>query len=297
MIFCPFYNKECVRSTDCAIWNESSLSCGFNKTTSLLTTISEGAMGIEGPTGPQGPPGEQGIQGTPGPQGEQGIQGIQGEQGITGTAGQDSVVPGPQGPQGIQGNAGTPGAKGDTGDTGAPGTTEWAGINNKPSTFPPETHNHDAAYEAKNSNIQTHVGSAHAPAGAQVNADITKAEIEAKLTGTISSHSHAGGGGQPIGFTILANDTLAQALATNINTQITVTAARTLTTTVPAAGTRCSVMVLTAATSSYVITFGTGFKPVSTLATGTTTARVFVVNFISNGTVLYEAGRTAAMVA
>lgn len=104
-------------------------------------------------------------------------------------------------------------------------------------------------------------------------------------------------GGQPIGFTILANDTLAQALAANINTRITVTAARTLTTTVPAAGVRCSVMVLTSGTTSYTITFGTGFKPVGTLATGTTTNRIFVVNFISNGTSLYEAGRTAAMVA
>jgi len=54
----------------------------------------------------------------------------------------------------------------------------------------PTTHNHDASYEAKNSNIQAHVVSAHAPSGAQVNADITKAEIEAKLTGALSSHTH-----------------------------------------------------------------------------------------------------------
>jgi len=56
-------------------------------------------------------------------------------------------------------------------------------------------------------------------------------------------------------------------------------------------------MVLTSGTSSFVITFGSGFKPVGTLATGTTASRVFIVNFISNGTNLYEAGRTAAMVA
>lgn len=106
-----------------------------------------------------------------------------------------------------------------------------------------------------------------------------------------------GSSGQAIGFAILANDTLAQDLATNINTRITVTAARTLTTTVPVAGVRCSVMVLTSGTTSRVITFGTGFKPVGTLATGTLSGRVFVVNFISNGTYLYETGRTAAMVA
>lgn len=38
-----------------------------------------------------------------------------------------------------------------------------------------------------------HDVSAHAPSNAQKNSDITKAEIEAKLTGVISSHSHAGG--------------------------------------------------------------------------------------------------------
>lgn len=49
--------------------------------------------------------------------------------------------------------------------------------------------------EAANANIQTHVTSAHAPSNAQKNSDITKAEIEAKLTGEISSHTHAGGPG------------------------------------------------------------------------------------------------------
>ncbi len=55
----------------------------------------------------------------------------------------------------------------------------------------PLTHTH--SYEPANANIQTHVTAAHAPSNAQANADITKAEIEAKLTGTISSHSHSGG--------------------------------------------------------------------------------------------------------
>lgn len=43
--------------------------------------------------------------------------------------------------------------------------------------------NYDAAY--------THSTSAHAPSNAQANADITKAEIEAKLTGDITSHTHS----------------------------------------------------------------------------------------------------------
>jgi hypothetical protein len=49
--------------------------------------------------------------------------------------------------------------------------------------------------EPGNSNIQTHISSAHAPSNAQKNSDITKAEIEAQLIGEISTHTHAGGGG------------------------------------------------------------------------------------------------------
>jgi hypothetical protein len=37
-----------------------------------------------------------------------------------------------------------------------------------------------------------HSQTAHAPSNAQKNSDITKAEIEAKLTGTITSHNHSG---------------------------------------------------------------------------------------------------------
>lgn len=54
-------------------------------------------------------------------------------------------------------------------------------------------HNHTGTYEPANANIQAHVASAHAPANAQKNSDITKAEIEAVLTGVIASHSHSGG--------------------------------------------------------------------------------------------------------
>jgi hypothetical protein len=42
--------------------------------------------------------------------------------------------------------------------------------------------NYDSAY--------THSTSTHAPSNAQKNSDITKAEIEAKLTGTITTHTH-----------------------------------------------------------------------------------------------------------
>ena len=76
---------------------------------------------------------------------------------------------------------------------GVGGPVDWADVANKPLTFTPEAHVH--AYEPANANIQAHVASAHAPSNAQANADITQAEIEAKLVGVISSHSHAGGPG------------------------------------------------------------------------------------------------------
>jgi hypothetical protein len=98
-------------------------------------------------------------------------------------------------------------------------------------------------------------------------------------------------------YAALASGTVAMAFATNAVVKVTPTAASTFTTTVPPAGTLVQLMILTAGIASFVITFGAGFKAVGTLATGTTANRVFVINFISDGTNLYESGRTAAMVA
>lgn len=66
-------------------------------------------------------------------------------------------------------------------------------------------HTHAGVYEPADAAIQTHILSAHAPSNAQKNSDITKAEIEAKLTGQISSHTHAGGSEAfPVGSVFLA---------------------------------------------------------------------------------------------
>src|SRR4030042_870295 len=53
----------------------------------------------------------------------------------------------------------------------------------------------------------THSQAAHAPSNAQKNSDITKSEIEAVLTGEISSHSHAGGGGESESVVVATQDT------------------------------------------------------------------------------------------
>lgn len=64
--------------------------------------------------------------------------------------------------------------------------------------FSSNSHSHPGVFEPINANIQAHVISTHAPANAQANAAITQAEIEAKLIGTIASHSHAGGSGDMV---------------------------------------------------------------------------------------------------
>lgn len=92
-----------------------------------------------------------------------------------------------------------------------------------------------------------------------------------------------------------ATDAVALAFNTNDVAKVTPTANRTYTTTVPTAGQRKTLIVLTSGTSSYTLTFGTGFKTTGTLATGTVTAKVFVVNFVSDGTSLIETSRTTAM--
>ena len=79
------------------------------------------------------------------------------------------------------------------------------------------SHTHAGVYEPANANIQAHVASAHAPSNAQKNSDITLAEIEAKLVGVISSHSHAGGGGDPWTYLRLTSDfTTTSATAVNV---------------------------------------------------------------------------------
>ncbi len=86
-----------------------------------------------------------------------------------------------------------------------------------------EAHTHTGVYEPANANIQTHVIAAHAPSNAQKNSDILKSEIEAKLTGEIATHTHAGGGGDgevaivATGDTANATTTLANATGLSIS--------------------------------------------------------------------------------
>ncbi len=58
-----------------------------------------------------------------------------------------------------------------------------------------------------------------------------------------------------------------------------------------------TILYLTSGTNSYTTTFGTGFASTTTLATGSSSAKYFVMQFKANaaGTMLLEQSRTTAM--
>jgi hypothetical protein len=87
----------------------------------------------------------------------------------------------------------------------------------------------------------------------------------------------------------------ALAFGTQNNVTVTPNATGTFTSTVAPAGTLCALKITTSGTTSFTLTFGTGFKTTGTLATGTVTAKVFMLTFWSDGTTLNEISRTAAM--
>lgn len=61
------------------------------------------------------------------------------------------------------------------------------------------------------------------------------------------------------------------------------------------AGKSASIVVTTSGVTSFVLTFSTNFKTIGTLTTGTTTAKVFNLSFMCNGTTATEMSRTTAM--
>ena len=164
----------------------------------------KGEQGIQGPVGPKGEQGEQGIQGIQGPQGEPGPQGPKGDTGsglnLKGELDSESQLPqegvsgdawliagnlyvfvgengnvesnpkwsnvgsiqGPAGPTGPKGEQGEPGPKGEPGADGAPGIQG-------PKGDPGEK------------------GEKGDPGS---DASVTKQNVEAVLTGDITSHNH-----------------------------------------------------------------------------------------------------------
>lgn len=167
----------------------------------------KGEQGIQGPVGPKGEQGEQGIQGIQGPQGEPGPQGPKGDtgsglnikgeldsesqlpqEGVSGDAwlisgnlyvyvGENgNVVSNPkwsnvgsiQGPAGPQGSVGPKGEQGEPGPKGEPGANGAPGVQG-PKGDPGEK------------------GEKGDPGS---DASVTKQNVEAVLTGDITSHNH-----------------------------------------------------------------------------------------------------------
>lgn len=167
----------------------------------------KGEPGIQGPVGPKGEQGEQGIQGIQGPQGEPGPQGPKGDTGsglnIKGELDSESQLPqegvsgdawlisgnlyvyvgengniesnpkwsnvgsiqgpaGPQGPVGSKGEQGEPGPKGEPGADGAPGAQGPKG---------------DPGQKGEKGDPGS-------------DASVTKQNVEAVLTGNITTHTH-----------------------------------------------------------------------------------------------------------
>jgi hypothetical protein len=153
----------------------------FKNASGEWAELATGGTPIPGPAGPQG------IQGEPGPQGIPGVgtTGAKGDKGDTGDTGAASTVPGPQGPKGDTGDAG---AQGLAGATGTPGSQGPQGLQGDPGT--PGGQGLQG--------IQGEIGP-QGPAGSD--ATVTKAAVEAVLTGEISTHTHAGGAGG-LGYTI-----------------------------------------------------------------------------------------------
>ena len=101
---------------------EIAVQNGFEGTEAEWLASLKGAKGDTGAQGPQGETGPEGPQGEKGDTGETGATGPQGPTGETG----------PQGPKGDTGATGAQGPQGIQGPQGPAGTTEWAGINDKP---------------------------------------------------------------------------------------------------------------------------------------------------------------------
>lgn len=113
----------------------------------------------------------------------------------------------------------------------------------------------------------------------------------AKDSGT-DNHIAANGGVKT--YAVVAAATTALDFETNECVELTPNSTRTITTTVPRKGQRRTLLIKTSGATSYTLTFGTGFGPLSTLATGTTSSRLFLLEFISDGTKLYQIVRTGA---
>lgn len=119
----------------------------------------------------------------------------------------------------------------------------------------------------------------------------TSIDLATKMTGVLP---FANGGRAGSAATSATTGTMTVNMTTAIVT-ITPTGACTFNASSGTVGQITTFAVTTSGTTSFTLTFGTNFRKVGTLATGTTSARFFSVTFVCiNGTIWQEIGRTAA---
>lgn len=129
-------------------------------------------------------------------------------------------------------------------------------------------------------------------AGSIVNADLAGSiDLATKVTGILPFASNAG----TSAATSATTGTITVPMTSRIITIIP-SGAATFNGTNGVVGQVVTFVITTSGVSSFVLTWGTNFRTTATLATGTTTAKIFCVSFIcTNGTQWCETSRTAAM--
>jgi len=143
--------------------------------------------------------------------------------------------------------------------------------------------------------LQTPTGGMRIPDGSITQSQVANLTSDlATKQNTITVLPFANGGISGASATSATTGIMTVPMTSSVIT-ITPTGACTFNATGGIAGQVVTFSITTAGTSSFVLTFGTNFRKVSTLATGTVAARFFTVTFICiNGTIWQEISRTAA---
>lgn len=128
--------------------------------------------------------------------------------------------------------------------------------------------------------------------GAILNTDLAGSiDLTTKVTGILPFANNAG----TTATTSATTGTMTVSMTTPIIT-IVPSGACTFNGTGGVTGQRATFVVTTSGTSSFVLTWNTNYRTTATLATGTTTAKIFCVTFLcTNGTTWVEISRTTAM--
>lgn len=130
------------------------------------------------------------------------------------------------------------------------------------------------------------------PSGIITNAMLAGAiDLTTKVTGILPFASNAGASAATSATTGIITVNMTSTIIT-----VTPTGAMTFNGSGGVTGQRTTFVITTSGASSFVLTWGTNYRTTGTLATGTTTAKIFCVSFLcTNGTQWVETSRTAAI--